>query len=158
MSLDMNNTMLLNAQRLRRCQLEHIEAALTASSKVNNQLGSAKDQQQWQTICSEQLRGNNECAAAYWNSVTHVLGQNQNEFATACATQIQALFNDMKQPHSGPTVMPETITNALRMMTDLSMAALRYGPPHDAEDLESTPNLHNGHDKPAKRRNHGVHA
>ena len=78
-ALEYNHVLMQANLRIRRYQIEQIEAAVADYSELSEKLGKDSNQEQLLNAGPELAASQLERTLCYWNALTNVLGQNQLE-------------------------------------------------------------------------------
>lgn len=97
LALDYNNVLMQGNFRIRRFQIEQIEAAMADYNKLSEKLGNDSNQEQFLNAGSELMASQLERTLGCWNALTNVLGQNQLELAGVFQSRGVELSDGFKQ-------------------------------------------------------------
>ncbi|WP_309683620.1 hypothetical protein [Polaromonas sp.] len=96
-ALEYNHVLLQGAQRVRRYQIEQIDAAMADYGKLSRKLDQAFNSEQLLTTGPELAVGQLERSLGYWNGLSSLLGQNQLELAGVFQSRTAELADSVKQ-------------------------------------------------------------
>ena len=96
-AVEYNNVALQGNLRIRRYQIEQIEAALSDYSELSEKLGKHSHQEQWLHVGAELAASQLERTLGYWNALSNVVGQNQLELAGVFQSGAVELPDGLKQ-------------------------------------------------------------
>lgn len=118
--LDCNNVLLQGAQRVRRYQIEQIDAALADYNGLSKKLEKSPTQEQLMAIGSDLAGNQRERCMGYWSGLSEALRQNQLELAGLFQSQALEFTDGLKQQlGETPTAMPEPVAATLKMVTEV---------------------------------------
>ncbi len=133
--LDFNQLLLQGAQRVRRYQMEQIDAALSECAALSEQVDAASNQDPsnqdplhalWSSVAYRPV----DRTINYWNGLCSVLAQNQIELAGECRSQVQHLAGGfMQRPEVAPAAVSDPMATTLKMMALMARSKLGNAPP-----------------------------
>lgn len=128
-ALEYNHVLMQANLRIRRYQIEQIEAAVADYSKLSEKLGKDSNQEQLLNVGSELAASQLERTLGYWNALTNVLGQNQLELAGVFQSRGVELSADLKQQIDQiPSAIPMPVGAVFKKANEVVHKTLRHEP------------------------------
>ena len=129
LALDYNNVLMQGNFRIRRFQIEQIEAAMADYNKLSEKLGNDSNQEQFLNAGSELMASQLERTLGCWNALTNVLGQNQLELAGVFQSREVELSDGFKQQFDNlPSIIPMTGDAMFKNATEAAHSIMSQQP------------------------------
>lgn len=152
--VDYNNVLVQGNLRIRRYQIEQIEAAMSDYSKLSEKLGENSKQEQLLNISLEVAGSQLERNLCYWNALTNVLGQNQIELAGVFQSRAVELLDGFRQQMDQiPSAVPLPVDAMFKNATEVAHSILSQQPhPQAVHSIFANGAQYAGRGKPGEHR------
>jgi hypothetical protein len=122
-SCDATRASLEGAIRLRTKQLESIDDALIAHTRVCAEINAAKNMEQLTAASGKLASGQFESLIGYWNGIFEAIGESQTGVARLVQAQTEQLRDNFQHTLGAAPEAPAPILAALQPLMDVASSA-----------------------------------